>query len=594
MPPGPPAAPRPWVTHQVHDGIALAGSTFSERDGARFPHPVLNGQRFAIAADIRLDNRQLLSETLIGRGAAVNSALLPTDLELLELALERWGEHCCNRLLGDFAFVAWDRREQRLLAARDPLGVRALYAARLPAGWAIATDPEQLLAHPKVSRTLCRSALASFVAGNIDGEFSPFAGIEPITPGSIWSAGPNSVSTRRYWQFDPDRTIRYSNTDDYCEHFREVLTQAVQTRMGSGDGRIASELSGGLDSSAISAVAAQNGALWCAITPHYRTLSDCDESAFARASARRLGVRLKFVDAERVGALSYPAGHIPELIHPWVNRDPALAFEMRCLARDGVTTLLTGLGGDEVIGGNSLAYSERFWSGDVRVLRELFSYWDGEGNAMLGFPRLLYQLLLKPNLAPRVQRYLARALGSARGKSRSWDEIARDGGTYRPGDPRFTSRAKRVAFNGLVYGGVAPSLRTYDYAGARCGIDVGHPFLDRRVVEFAFAVPAGLWNQQLFPKWLLRQTLAKDPPAAVVWRQDKTDFGAAYAHGLARQGLFLDRALRNTRFDQFGLFDREAIRLALKQDRCAAEQPTTFCPLSLQIWLNTHQDAFAI
>ena len=104
-------------------------------------------------------------------------------------------------------------------------------------------------------------------------------------------------------------------------------------------------------------------------------------------------MRLKFVDAERVGALSYPAGHIPELIHPWVNRDPALAFEMRCLARDGVTTLLTGLGGDEVIGGNSLAYSERFWSGDVRVLRELFSYWDGEGNAMLGFPRLLYQLL---------------------------------------------------------------------------------------------------------------------------------------------------------------------------------------------------------
>jgi asparagine synthase (glutamine-hydrolysing) len=252
-------AQAPYGTRQTAGG--LAGLAVAVRLHPLLPEDGLDAQpliggdgRFALVADVRLDNRAELAEALRLGSAEVS---LLADSALLLLALERWGEAALGRILGDFAFAFYDSLERRLLLARDPLGQRPLFWHRGDGFVAFSSMPCGLQALGTMGKAPDRTSLVQYLAGlPRTGPESFFEGIERVQPGHVVTVTPDGTIRRRYWR--PRRLdLRLRRFDDYVEAFRSELDSAVARRLrGAGD-LVAAHLSGGWDSNATAATAAR-------------------------------------------------------------------------------------------------------------------------------------------------------------------------------------------------------------------------------------------------------------------------------------------------------------------------------------------------
>jgi asparagine synthase (glutamine-hydrolysing) len=212
------------------------------------------GSRWTLVADVRLDNRNGLAEALgVDRAEAARLA----DATLLSRALERWEEAAIDRLSGDFAFAAWDAQRERLLLARDPIGHRPLHY-HVGAGFlAFASMPKGLHALPEVPRAPDTHAFARLLALLPEsGGDTLFEGIARVPPGHLCIATRSGVEVRRWWN-PPRRTLRLKNPGEYQEAVRAEFDRAVSVRLRGAGTAVASHLSGGLDSSAVTATAAR-------------------------------------------------------------------------------------------------------------------------------------------------------------------------------------------------------------------------------------------------------------------------------------------------------------------------------------------------
>ena len=217
--------------------------------------PVIGAEGSSVlVADARLDNRQELCDEL---GIAAAESMRLADSSILMKALERWEEDAVERLVGDFALAWWNRRRQRLVLARDFLGQRPLHYHSANGFFAFASMPKGLHALPEIPKGPDRRKMADFLALIPDtGSETFFEAIEKVRPGHIVTVGPDGLSSCRYWE--PRRAeLRLTSAADYEEALREQLDRAVAARMRGADGRIATHLSGGLDSSAVTATAAR-------------------------------------------------------------------------------------------------------------------------------------------------------------------------------------------------------------------------------------------------------------------------------------------------------------------------------------------------
>jgi asparagine synthase (glutamine-hydrolysing) len=204
-------------------------------------------------ADLRIDNHDALVRDF---------GLTPgvSDDELLAHAWARWQWNLLDRLIGGFAFVCWDPQSRTLFAARDHTGERPLHFTRYSGpgnGFAFASTPPGLCALPSVGHRLNLPHMAHFLAAlSASGTDTFFEGIEVLPPGHWMKVSASGIEVRRYWHPMDAPAIRYRNDDDYIEDFRERFDRAVGARL-AGDGDVASQLSGGLDSSSVTATAAR-------------------------------------------------------------------------------------------------------------------------------------------------------------------------------------------------------------------------------------------------------------------------------------------------------------------------------------------------
>jgi asparagine synthase (glutamine-hydrolysing) len=206
-----------------------------------------------LVADVRLDNRDELCAAL---NLPAERARRVSDADILLAAFTRWAEDCVDRLVGDFAFALWDQLNHRFLLARDPLGARPLHyhcGARL---FAFASMPKGLHALAEIPRQPDEDYLArEMIAAGPLGSRTCFKDIERVEPGHIVIATRDGVSPRRYW--NPGRKVLGLRTADaYAEACREQLDNAVRCRLRGAD-HVATHLSAGLDSSAVTATAAR-------------------------------------------------------------------------------------------------------------------------------------------------------------------------------------------------------------------------------------------------------------------------------------------------------------------------------------------------
>jgi asparagine synthase (glutamine-hydrolysing) len=213
----------------------------------------------AVAADVRLDNREDLIRRLGISGAQPPG---PSDAGLILLAYQRWGEDFPRHLVGAFALALWDGRKRRLLLVRDPLGQRALFYAARGGSISFASEAKAILAagqEPSPNlRTIARMAYPE--ARRRDNTATFFAGIKALPAATSMVLDADGARQTQYWTPDAGATLHFKRDEDLLEALLALLEDVVAAHTRALH-PVAVLLSGGLDSSAITAIAARRLAL---------------------------------------------------------------------------------------------------------------------------------------------------------------------------------------------------------------------------------------------------------------------------------------------------------------------------------------------
>jgi asparagine synthase (glutamine-hydrolysing) len=346
-----------WHNGQVGLGHTLLRTTF-ESEQEQQPLTLDNG--VWIVADARLDGRVHLLEILRAKGREIaNDA---PDVELIWHAYQVWDTACVDHLMGDFVFIIWDERHQRLFCARDQFGILPFYYAQVNSTLICSNTLNCIRLHPQISAKLNEQAVGDFLLFGMNMEFATtaFADIQRLPPAHtlIWSEG--KLRIQRYWQLPRCLPlIRYKRPEEYVEHFAHLFEQAVGDRLRTE--RIATHISGGMDSTSIAAVAQKlliaRGKPFDFQAFMMSSQQEQQEDSYATEVAKAVGIPLNFVESDahlQVVPSEQPDTVLPEPGLAIPERDPFSELSRCCAAHGRV--VLTGFGGDP-----ALRFGEFYW-----------------------------------------------------------------------------------------------------------------------------------------------------------------------------------------------------------------------------------------
>jgi asparagine synthase (glutamine-hydrolysing) len=521
------------------------------------------GGRFALVADLRLDNR---GELAVELGVDPSDAGTMCDATMLMRAWERWETALFDHLVGDYAFALWDDRDRRLFMARDPLGNRPLHYHRGDGFFAFASMPKGLHALPSVAYGPDEVRAAEFLA--LMPEYGPrsfFEGISRVEAGQLAVVDDGRVRTSLHWQ--PERCAGKAGTaGDHAEGLRHHLDVAVAARLrGAGD-RVGAHLSGGFDSSAVASTAARlmgergGGVVALTAVPRegysgaVRPGRIGDESELAAATASL------YPNMEHV--LVRPDGRkiLDDLDRDFFlfERPLVNACNQRWWKRvneeargRGVRVMLPA-----VMGNYSISYAgwERF-AELAATGRWLTLAW--EGRAVVGNGQRSWKGVLADAFGPWLPAPLWRAASRSAGRAdydvtsyttvnrqrvldldleRRAAEQALDF-SYRPPKDGFESRLwclRRIDLGNLQKGSLAG-----------WGVDQRDPTTDRRLVEFTLALPMEAFLNRGESRAVARRAFADRIPACVLAERRKgipaVDWHEQVAASPADLGVEIDR-----------------------------------------------------
>src|SRR5580765_671992 len=272
-----------------------------------------------------------------------------TDTETIVHAYEQWGTGAVERLRGMFGFAIWDTRSRSLLLARDRIGIKPLHYAGVGDRLYFGSEIKSILCGPEVGRSLDLDALDHYLSFlYTPSDRSIFQGINKLQPGHwlLWQDG--RVRTERYWTL-PAHDSFHGTEQDAIPALRAVLTDAVRSHLVS-DVPLGAFLSGGVDSSLVVGLMAQTSGATV------KTFSiGFDEPAFDELEhARRVAAHFGtdhhefIVKPDGVEILDDLIGHFDE---PFADSSAIPTWYVSRMAREHVTVVLSGDGGDELFGG---------------------------------------------------------------------------------------------------------------------------------------------------------------------------------------------------------------------------------------------------
>jgi asparagine synthase (glutamine-hydrolysing) len=526
--------------------------------------PIFNeDESAAIILNGEIYNHHELRAGLLARGHRFRTK---SDVETVLHLWEEKRERCLEDMRGMFALAIWDRRERSLFLARDRVGKKPLYYTLLPGGGiAFGSEIKAVLQHPQVRREPDLRAIDRFLTLQyVPSPGTAFKGVERVAPGHWLRWHDGRIETRRYWTLEYEDKLEGSEAE-LKEELLRLLREAVRIRLES-EVPLGAFLSGGIDSSAVVAFAAEG------LSHPLKTFSigfeesDFDESRYARMVARKFGT-----DHEELTV----TGGAPELIddivwhydQPFGDSSAVPSFHVARITRPHVTVVLNGDGGDE-----SFAGYERY-----RRLSAVNGYFRLPLPARRGL-----QSLARP-----ASRFLGRARRLTENDVRDpldayyatlvhLSEAARRR-LYEPAFRRDVSEtpAPPLAYlhshphSSLVDSMLDCDVDNYlpddllvkmDVATMAHSLEARSPFLDHRLMEFMARVPAGMKLRRGRSKYLLKSALRGTLPDEILDRP-KMGFGvplASWLRGSLRE-MLVDTVLGSRALAR-GYFRPEAVR----------------------------------
>ncbi|MCC7104866.1 MAG: asparagine synthase (glutamine-hydrolyzing), partial [Chloroflexi bacterium] len=497
--------------------------------------PISNEDESAwIVFNGELYNFANLRETLLRRGHRFRTA---SDTEVVLHSYEEFGDECVQYFNGMFAFAIWDRRRARLLLARDRVGIKPLYYAQLDESLVFASELRTCLRHPAVRPRLDLASLSEYLTF----EYVPtprtiISGVKKLPPGHTLALERGSIRLERYW----DPNLRASETgrtneDEYVDLIRRSLAEAVRTELVS-DVPVGVFLSGGIDSSAVAAMAVRASSTRVqsfSVGFHERTF---DESPYARMAAEHLGTdhhELMLGSQELLDLVPRLADVLDE-----PNGDSSFipTYFLSKFVRGYVKVALAGDGGDELFAGypthqahRLVEYYERLVPGPIR--REVIN--PAISRLPTSFDNISFDFRAKRFISGRgvpigVRHHLW--LGSFGPAERQqllepWAQL-REHDTFGIVHQHLQACSAAAQLNQLLYLDMkmyleGDILAKVDRASMACSLEVRVPLLNHRVVQSVTTIPQDLKLRGLTPKHIFRKAMRGILPEPIVKRPKK-------------------------------------------------------------------------
>ena len=511
----------------------------------RYDRQPMTGNRVTLVATARLDNRAELTEKL---ALEPSRARTMPDSEFVLAAYERWGDDCPNQLLGDFSFAVWDKSRQHLFCARDHLGRHPLVYFSSGQLFALASMPKGLFALPDVPRRLDedevirRLRVAPFHE-TVPDQRHIFSGLRNLPGGHSLTVTASSETMSRFWAPDPKQRLRLSD-DDTIAAFRELFDEAVRCRL-RGVGEVGSQLSGGLDSAAVTATAARllagegRGLTAFTAAPRLGYTAEgaagwpLDESYAAGLTAARYSNVTHVVmrpdgttplDAIRRSLVLADRAPINPCNAVW---DQQICAEAK---RRGVRVLLTGQFGNMTISYNG-------YSRLAALLRH--GKWITLGRELISAPQSAREraaLLLRPLVPIRFWEGLRRIMRPARPRHTALhpDLLAR---FERQERQEAQAHLKLLGDGFALRSGVLFRVDLGPFLAANLagwGVDTRDPTADRRIVEFCLSLPEDQYLRHGVARRLARQAFAGRLPAEVLGQVQRGMQAPDYHEGVEK------------------------------------------------------------
>src|SRR3954470_9434082 len=532
------------------------------------------------------------------------------DTETIVHAYEQWGDGCVERFRGMFAFAIWDATRQRLLLARDRLGIKPLYWTVVTNRLLFGSEIKVILESGLVRAQANERAIPELLSTRyLSGAETLFKGIYRLLPGHVLVYEHGTVTTRQWWDVPAgkrDAELDGMSEAALVDRFRAQLEDAVRTRLMAAV-PLGISLSGGLDSSALAALMARmidRPLQTFSVAFKQRAFSELD---YARQVAHAINAdahEIVIDDQDFFGALPQLIWHEDE---PIAHPSSIPLYFVSALARDHVKVVLTGEGSDELLAGYG------------KYPRALANWRAGAAyerlpSAMRGW----MASTVVPNVPGRMGRYAARSfLNMPRTPEAMFFDnfaaigLSRQSGLLSPGVARLAtperaygpSRAFYDAPNGqsttldrLLYA----DMKTYlvellmkqDQMSMAASIESRVPFLDHHLVEFAAALPPRMKLRGFSTKWILREAVKSLLPTEILTRK-KMGFPVPFSVWM--RGPMADAArdvLLDSRARQRGITDPAAVAALLDAHRngTADGGDALWSLLNLELWYRTFID----
>lgn len=582
--------------------IDLAGGhqPMTSRDGSKTI--VFNGEIY---------NYRDIRDRLVAKGHTFETN---SDTEVLLRIIETEGPDGLQQLNGMFAFAIYDRHTGDVFIARDRIGIKPLYYLELPGKFLFASEVKALHCYRGWSPTMRAGAIDDYLALRyVPGDRTVFSEVRRLPAGHFLTCRNGQVEVSRYWS-PPRYDGPYTQSDgEYQEEFEHLLEASVRRRLIS-DVSFGAYLSGGLDSSMIVALMSQM------VSGPVKTFSvgfdyEHDELTEAAATAKYLGC-----DHHEIACRASDVALLPKIVYhldePMGDGIIIPMFQLSREAKKQVTVILTGEGGDEVLGGylfhKIMAAGELYRRVLPRVLRNgvvtpmLELVPAGAMNLAFKYPAYLgrrgkrkaldYLRLLEPDRLDDAYRHLI-SLFDARDTADLYSSDFREqlavenrGRSGVSTDGRFLNRLLRLQFEHWLPDNM---LLRQDKTGMAHAIEGRVPFLDHTLVEFAQRLPPRMKIRRMAGKYVLRRFAEKVLPAEVAHRKKMPFYVPMenYFQQPAFQEMMAD-LLSDKSIRDRGLFDVSAVarlREAMhRREFLFVKQ--VFSLMVLELWFRLFQD----
>ncbi len=533
-----------WTDLQA--GIALGHTRLSIIDLSPLGHQPMSSAcgRYVITYNGEVYNFQELRTQLETLGVRLRGR---SDTEVMLAAFSRWGlRPALERFNGMFAFAVYDRHERRLTLARDRMGEKPIYYGWLGARFVFASELKAIRAHPGFEGKIDRRALADYLRRSyVPGPRSIYQGIAKLPPGTLLSVAQDADSKAQpevYWSLKDTAAKGLAqpfsgSQEEGVTHLDGLLRDAVKIRM-EADVPLGVFLSGGVDSSTVAALMqTQSPRPVKTFTIGFHE-AGYDEAVHAKAVAAHLGCEHTELYASPQDALKLIPGLHESYDEPFADASQIPTLMLAALTRKHVTVSLSGDAGDELFGGYRRylvlrALWRRMGWLPVTLRRGLAgvltapaaSTWDLAAQA---YRRVLGRGEARGSLSQRISR-LAEII-SLPGTDAMYDRLVSTwprpeeamietiGGHDDLPPQDFQDFTERMMFWDAATYLPDDILVKVDRAAMSASLETRAPFLDHRVVAFAWSLPLPMKIRGGVGKWVLRQVLDRYVPKRLIER----------------------------------------------------------------------------